>query len=156
MNQFRNNIKVNSCNVTPADFEGRLYCEGFTPPDCVPGLACHLSEPKLVSEPGDWVGYGEVKPDGAEGRRWGVGWKDGSGSGREREMERREGGRWVERQTGGTYGSAVRRQAEPDWGGAAQVSANKRSRRRRRQGKLYKAFPGTAHYFPIQISPHWF
>lgn len=49
---------------------------------------------------------------------------------------------------GGTYGSAIWRQAESDRGGAAQVSANKCGGWRRRQGKLNKAFPGAAHIFP--------
>lgn len=59
---------------------------------------------------------------------------------------------WVghveKRREGGTYGSAIRRQAESDRGGAAQVSANIRGGWRRRQRKLNKAFPGAAHIFP--------
>lgn len=65
-------------------------------------------------------------------------------------------GEWVldvvghveKRWEGGTYGSAIWRQAESDRGGAAQVSANIRGGWRRRQGKLNKAFPGAAHIFP--------
>lgn len=59
---------------------------------------------------------------------------------------------WVghveKRREGETYGSAIRRQAESDRGGAAQVSANIRGGWRRRQRKLNKAFPGAAHIFP--------
>lgn len=49
---------------------------------------------------------------------------------------------------GATYRSAIRRQAESNRGGAAQVSANIRSGCWRRQGKLNKAFPGAAHTVP--------
>lgn len=57
-------------------------------------------------------------------------------------------GHLEKRWEGGTYRTAIWREAESDRGGAAQVSANKRGGWRRRQGKLNKAFPGAAHIFP--------
>ena len=78
----------------------------------------------------DSIGQSEQRDSGQGGGRMGVRW----------------GGKEVEGV--GTYGSAVRRQAEPDWWGAAQVSTNESGGWRRRQGKLDKAFPRAAHIFP--------
>lgn len=74
---------------------------------------------------------------------------DGRSMGRvdEHSME----GQWgflEKRWQGGTYRSAIWRQAESDRGCAAQVSANERGGWRCRHGKFNKAFPGAAHIFP--------
>lgn len=64
------------------------------------------------------------------------------------------GGTEMGAQWGGTYGSAIRGQAESDGGGAAQVGANKCSGWRRGQGKLHKAFPVAAHICPYTPKLH--
>lgn len=100
-----------------------------------------------ASKPGDQDDG--VKEQRREGRQWVF---------NERVEFGRVGDSGVESGWQGTYRSVVGWQAEPDGRSAVQVSANKRCRWRRRQGKLDKTFPGTTHNSPIhsgQIYNTW-